>query len=330
MQYRKFGNTDLEVSEIGFGGNKLGKSVFNNLSRKDSLRLLNQALDGGITTFDTAPTYNYGDSEKLIGEAFKLQRDKVVYITKAGRLTTSLAKYGKSIRSFTQPIQALLKPLKQKVKKASKPRFDFSTTSINQSLSKSLKRLQTDYIDLFVLHNPSLEVLQKGEVFEALEKLKQMGAIRYYGVSIDTFEEAMAALQYPISGVQISFNLMQQAMAHQLFEEKNAVQNIGIMVKTPLLRGLITSKKSLQKEYFEAKKVEDIKAKFNEMAFLAAQRSWNHIALQFVLQYPQVSTALCGTTSITHLQDNLNYQNAAPFTSIEMTKVKQIQAKYNF
>ena len=330
MKYRQMGNTDLEVSEIGLGCNKLGESIFGNLSKKDSLRLLNEALDCGINTFDTAPTYSYGDSEQLIGESFKHQRGRVILTTKVGRLPSSLAKYGKSIRSFVRPVQAFLKPFKQKLKKASKNRFDFSNASIESSLSKSLKRLQTDYIDLLLLHNPSLEVLQKGDVFETLENLKKMGAIRYYGVSIDTIEEAKMALQYPINGLQISFNLMQQVMAHQLFEEKKTLQNVGIMVKAPFLRGLITPKQNLPKEYFGPQKIKQLQAKFDEMQFLFAQRPMNHAALQFVLQYPQVSTVLCGTTSTTHLKDNLAYQNAKPFTSIELARIQEVQEIYDF
>lgn len=330
MNYRKLGNTDLKVSEIGMGCNKLGKSVFSYVSQKDSLRLLREALELGINTFDLAPTYSYGDSELLVGKAFKQQRKNIVLVTKAGRLSSSLAKYGKALRPLTHRMQKLFKPYKAKLKKKSVPRFDFSETWVKKSLKQSLKRLQTEYIDLFLLHNPSTEVLQKGEIFEVLEKCKKAGQIRHYGVSIDTLEEAMLSLQYPISALEITFNLLQQDMAHQLFAEKKAIENKGILIKTPFLRGMITSKKNLQTEYFEDEKAHQITKKMEALTFLNDNRKWNHTALQFILHHPKVSTVLCGTTSSVHLQDNLQYSESPSFTTEEWNKIQKIQERFPF
>lgn len=330
MKYRHFGNTDLKVSEIGLGCNKLGNSLFDKSKEKDNIKLVHQAHELGINIFDLSPSYNYGDTEKMIGKAFKGNRQHVIYSTKVGRLPSSLAKYAKKMMPIAGVLRPFISPFKKSLKKASKSQFDFSENQINTSLQKSMLQLQTDYIDLFLLHNPCIDILQKGDVFEVLEKLKKEGHIRYYGVSIDTAEEAKLAMQYPVSALQIPFNIIQQETAFNIFSHINPQKNPGIMVKTPFLRGLLSSKKLIREEYFTDKMVNQIKLKNAEFDFLTNNRNLNHIALQFVLQHSQVSTALCGTTSIHHLKDNIKHDSMPPFSQTELEKIKLIQEKYPF
>ena len=166
MEYRKFGSTDLMVSEIGFGCNKLGNSIFAKTNFTDNSSLLNSAFHKGITLYDVAPTYSYGEAESILGKVFSSKRHEIVISTKVGRLPSSLARYGSTIRHLHPIISPLFSPFKSKLKKRSSPRFDFSSSHIIKSAEESLKRLQTDYIDIFFLHNPSLDVIQKGEVFK--------------------------------------------------------------------------------------------------------------------------------------------------------------------
>jgi aryl-alcohol dehydrogenase-like predicted oxidoreductase len=173
MNYRPLGTTGLSVSELGLGCSAIGSSVFNNLTDTDSINLLKYAFDNGINFYDTASTYTFGNSEKLIGKAFKVCRDKVIISTKVGFLDSSLARYARIISPFISPFRRYIVPHKKKLKKISKKRQDFSKQHILQSIEGSLKRLNTDYVDLYLLHNPSADIISQGDVFETLEKSKE-------------------------------------------------------------------------------------------------------------------------------------------------------------
>lgn len=330
MNYRNFGKTNLKVSEISLGCSRLGKSVFGTFSEKESIYLLQQAQEMGVNLFDTAPTYCYGDSERLIGRAFRHQRDKVIIATKTGRKLSKLATYGKTIRAVSGIIQPFIAPLKRGLKKRSSAQFDFSEQWLEKSLHQSLKRLQTEYIDVFLLHSPSLEVLKQGAVFEVLEKFKKAGKIRHYGVSIDTFEQAQTALQYSIDAMQINFNLIQNAMGQRLFEVENINQKVGIMIKIPFMRGVLTPKAQASTgHYYSNEEEEAIMNKRQTLSFLSKNRTWPQLALQYIFNHQEVSTALCGTTSLKHLKEHLSYTKAPAFTEEELEKIKEIEAKYS-
>ena len=328
MNYRSFGKTDLKVSEIGFGCNKIGNSLFSTSSTKENIKLLKTAHNLGITFYDLAPTYSYGEAETILGKAFESNRQEIIICTKGGRLPSSLAKYGKVLKSAKSIISPLITPFKTKLKKISNARFDFSDSKIKSSIEESLKRLKTDYIDLFMLHNPSLEIIKEGKIFETLNTLKKEGKIRYYGLSIDTLEEAIAALQYPIDGLQITFNLIQEKMAYDLMEYLGTKAKIGLIVKTPFLRGLLTPKHLLQEEYFNKEMLQKINNKFKDLSPLFKSRKPNQLALQYILNHLKISSALCGTTSIEHLKQNLKYEQSEPLSSQDWELINKLRDKY--
>ncbi|MGH7811588.1 MAG: aldo/keto reductase, partial [Candidatus Binatia bacterium] len=213
MKYRMLGKTGLRVSVIGLG-TMVHAGHFGPMKDSESLGAIETAHELGVNFIDTSDAYGAGYSETLLGNAFKGKRDKVILATKGGNVMTGPNR-GKRI---------------------------FEPDYISRVMNESLERLQTDYIDLYQLHNPSVEVIEKGEVWSVLERAKQAGKIRHYGVSINTMEEGVAAVKDGRSEtIQVEYNLLAQEPAETIFPlALNA--NIGIIARIPLRRGILTGK----------------------------------------------------------------------------------------
>lgn len=215
MKYRALGRTGLVVSEIGFGawgigGRTGGTTSYGDTDDATSLAALVQAVDRGITFFDTSSAYGDGHSEALIGQAFKTLRSRVVIATKAG------------YESWDRPP-------------------DFSPAAVVASAERSLVRLQTDYIDLFQLHNPPADALGSGALRGAMAGLIETGKVRAWGVSAKSPDEAIEVLRLcdaPV--VQANFNMMDvRSLTSGLFDEAGRRQ-AGFIARTPLCFGFLT------------------------------------------------------------------------------------------
>ena len=155
MKLRPFGNTGMNVSEIGLGTWQLANPDWGVHDRTEALRIVQKSLEAGCNFFDTAPAYGGGRSEELLGEGLQSLRKEVIICTKFGHTAEGAT--------------------------------DFSKGTIRPSVEASLQRLQTDYLDIILMHNPPREMMD-GRVashYEEFEKLKVEGVIRAYGVSLD-------------------------------------------------------------------------------------------------------------------------------------------------
>lgn len=215
MNYRTLGRTGLVVSEIGFGawgigGRTVDQTSYGDTDDRTSLAALARAFDRGITFFDTSAAYGNGHSEELIGKALGGVRDKVVLATKAG------------YEAWDRPP-------------------DFSAAAIVASTERSLGRLQTDYVDLLLLHNAPLDVLLASDVREALARLVASGKVRAWGASSKGPADAVEALRAAeASVVQANFNMMDvRAVSEGLFEELRR-RNAGFIARTPLCFGFLS------------------------------------------------------------------------------------------
>lgn len=303
MKYQKFGNTDLEVSVIGLGCSRLGGN-FEGGNKSESIKMLNLALDSGVNFFDTADSYGQGQSETLLGKTFKPHRERVIFASKAGYYLSPLGNVAAKFKPILKPLVRSLKSLKSNnatnsestntnSNSISDPRAAFLRQSfdadyLTNAIEGSLKRLQTDYLDLFQLHSPSGEILKTAKVWSTLEKLKQQGKIRYYGVSCDTVKDALICLQQPgLSSIQLEINWLQQAAITQVLpiaQEKG----IAIIARQPFASGNLFANPDLIPDSFKQEKQNPYQA-----------------ALQFVLQKKGVSTVIPGASSCQHLQTNL-------------------------
>ncbi len=324
MTYRTLGNTGVRVSALGLGCSSLGGGVFYR-NDAESLDVLARAFERGVTFYDTADTYGYGYVERLIGLAFRSRRRDVVIASKVGFLPSSLARIGKAIVPLLDPIRPLLQPLKVPLHRASTKRQDFSADHMRRALEGSLRRLQTDYLDLYLLHNPPAQVIQRGEVFEWLDRFKREGGIRWYGVSASTIDDALLALDQPgVAAVEVAFNVLQPEAAASVLP-RAARQGVGVIARVPLARGLLTDRAALLTGagHVDAERLAQMRARREPLASLTrdGRRTMVHAALQFVLQHPEVSTAIPGTRSVSHLEENLRALSAPPLTPADLTRL---------
>jgi len=213
MRYNSYPGTPLKISEIGLGAWQLGlNSGWKNLSESESIHLVKLSLDNGINFFDTAPNYGYGTGEQRLGKALKgIDRESVVINTKFGHTHDGKQNY--------------------------------ESNYIRESLEGSLRRLNSDYVDSFIIHNPPLEYLNgnKNDHYLILERLKEEGKIKAYGASIDTYQEMKLLMDTTQSEVVEAFyNIFFQDIASAFDEAEN--RGMGIIVKIPLDSGWLSGK----------------------------------------------------------------------------------------
>ena len=285
MEYRTLGRTGLKVSEVGLG-TMVHAGHFGPMDDKESLSAIGAALDLGVNFIDTSDAYGAGYSETLLGNALKGKRDQAIIATKGGNIMVG-------------------------------PRGNnYSVPYISRVMDESLQRLQTDYIDLYQLHNPKLDVIQRGEVWELLEKRKQEGKIRHYGVSIGSVEEGMAAVDGGRSeSVQIEFSLIQQKPKEVFFPHAREA-DVGVVARAPLRRSLLSGKfKAEDQNKFEG---EDVRARNFEGDLFRAElekvesfrflerpgRTLAQAAIAYCLAFDAVSVVIVGARNADQMRAN--------------------------
>ena len=325
MNYRPLGNTGLQVSELGLGCSSLGSNVFDDHSAS-SRRVLERAFEAGVTFFDTASTYGYGTSEMLIGEVFQGRRDRVVIATKGGQLFTTLGRYGKVLRPIVGPFRPLLRPAKGALRRSASHRQDFSPEYLGQTLEASLGRLKTDYVDLYQLHSPPTDILMRGDVFDALDRWKSEGKVRFCGVSTRTVDDALLCLRHGrVDALQIPFNLLAREATRALLPEAKAA-GVGIVVRVPFGRGLLTEARRVATglRTDDPRATAHAETERQRLSFLVEgkRRSWIEAALRFILDHEDVATVIPGTKSLPHLEENLKAAQAPPLDEAEMRRIR--------
>ena len=228
MEKRALGTSGLLVSPIAFGAWAIGGWMWGGADKKDSLRAIHSCLDHGISSVDTAPIYGFGYSEKLVGEAIKGKRDSYEILTKAGmRWEGKKGEY-----SFTTNDNS---GVQREIYKYS------GRDSLIAECEDSLKRLGTDYIDLYQIHWPD-STTPIEEAMEAFRTLMDQGKIRAAGVSNYSVEQMEKAK----SVVELSSNQVPYSMVRRDIEEDVVPwcldNDCGILAYSPLQRGLLTGK----------------------------------------------------------------------------------------
>lgn len=288
MKYRMLGKTGLRVSVIGLG-TMVHAGHFGPMKDEESLGAIETALELGVNFIDTSDAYGAGYSETLLGNALKGRREKVILATKGGNVMTG-------------PNRG------QRV---------FEPDYISRVMDESLQRLGTDYIDLYQLHNPTVEVIEKGEVWSVLERAKQAGKIRHYGVSINSMEEGIAAVKDGrAETIQVEYNLLAQEPAEKIFPLAEQA-NVGIITRVPLRRGILTGKMSLADETrfqgedvrarsFKGEAFAKELAKADQLRFLVhgEVRTFVQAALAFCIAHPAVSITIPGARNSAQMGEN--------------------------
>lgn len=271
MQKRTLGNTGLQVSRLGAGLAEIGHQL--TLSDTDqAAQVLNTALDGGINFLDTAACY--GISEELIGRTVAHRRQEYVLATKCGHVAGGY----KGVEWTAQTVQ--------------------------DSIDRSLMRMKTEYLDLVQLHSCGVDVLERGEVIQALLDAKQAGKTRFVGYSGDNEAASWAVESGLFDTLQTSFNLVDQRARIRLFPKAKA-KGMGIVTKRPIANGAWGASESPSEyanTYFE---------RAQEMAALGpipeAPANRILLSLGFTFAHDDVDTIIVGTRNPEHMRTNIQW-----------------------
>ena len=283
MISRPLGKTGINVSEIAFGGVEIGMPYGIGVNSKDdmlpfhdAIRLLQESMDLGVNFFDTARMY--GESERIMGEAFRNRRHEAVIATKCRHF---LDKDGK-----LPPSKAI-------------------KNIIESSLHESLTALQSDYVDIFMLHQANAAILNHEEIALTFENLKKEGKIRATGASTYTFEETELAIDKGIWDViQLPFNLVDQRQK-ELFP-KAYEKGVGLVIRSVLLKGLLSDRgKNLHPA------LADVEKHIARYDSLLKDETYpiSTLAVKYVLSYQEVTAALVGIDSFSYLYQSVDAAN---------------------
>lgn len=310
MKTRPFGRTDLRVSEFGLGCARLGGFFASDPNA--ATELVSAALDGDINFFDTADMYSQGESETLLGRALRGRRGRVVLTTKAGYRLPGQRKLLSYVKPLLRPIVKRLGIRRENLPGAVTGTIsqDFSPEYLTKAVEASLKRLRTDYVDLLQLHSPPKEIIVRGEWSDALERLKQAGKVRYYGISCDTLDAGLAALSFQgVSSLQYVINLLEPAASVDLLPAAHA-QGVATIAREALANGLLV--KSEAEIDFDKYCESDAERALKKQALAehrsrasAEGRSLANLALGYVRGLDGVSTTLIGARNARQLTDVL-------------------------
>ncbi|HEX2608840.1 MAG TPA: aldo/keto reductase [Flavisolibacter sp.] len=311
MKYRQFGTTDLMVSEVGFGAWAIGGDArvgstaigWGPADDTTSKKAIHTALDAGINFFDTADIYGLGHSEKLLGNS--LAGQNVILATKVG----NVAREGQ----FT---------------------FDYSAAHIKSACEASLKRLNRQVIDYYQLHTARLSHLQEGDCIRAMEELKKQGKIRYWGLSLNTFDpspEADFLMDSQVGqGFQLVLNILNQRALPVM--KRASREGYGIIARMPLQFGLLTGKFSEHSKFTDT---DHRKNRLTPEIILRTNKalqplddlctkygfSKTQLALSYILSYAEVSTIIPGIRTSEQVQ-----WNTAGLKQLDPADVRQIEA----
>ncbi len=310
MKYRRLGAIGLEVSEVGFGawgigGVQGGAVAYGPTSDEESRAALRRAFELGVTFYETADLYGYGHSEAIIGSTLANVRDRIVIATKVGML----GPYGPQ---------------------------DFSVAHIKAALEASLRRLGTDYVDLYQLHNPPVELLTSDPtILETLVQLQREGKARAIGVSVRSPEDGLVTVRdLGFKAVQVNFSMVDQRARENGLLALCEREDVGVICRTPLCYGFLTGKYSPD-DGFDAHDhrgrwpAEQL-ARWAEAPRVFSPAMSHHgetpaqTALRFCLSYDGISTVIPGMLTRAQVDENIAASTAGPLAEGERRGIEQI------
>jgi aryl-alcohol dehydrogenase-like predicted oxidoreductase len=319
VEYRVLGRTGWRVSVIGFGAWAIGGDAWGRTDDEESMRALHEAIDRGVNFVDTADVYGDGHSERLVARLLRERREEIIVATKAGRRL---------------PAQVA---------------SSYTRENLTSWVERSLRNLETETIDLLQLHCPPPAVYEMPEVFGVLDDLISAGKLRFYGVSVESVEEALRAVAHPnVQSVQIIFNMFRHKPAERFFSLARE-RRVGILARVPLASGLLSGRLSSTSTFedrdhrsfnrrgesfdvgetfsgvdFETglRAVEELRGLVPEGATLA------QLALRWTLMFPEVTTAIPGARSARQSQENAAAAALPALSDDAMARVRTVYDRY--
>ena len=316
MRYRRLGDTDISISEVGFGVWTVSTGWWGEVDEARSVKLLRLAHEKGINYFDTADTYGSGLGETLLRDAFGHMRESIVISTKIG-----YDFYNHTARRGQQE----------------RPQ-DWSEDFIRFALEQSLKRLGTDYIDFLQLHNTKMDAVENDALFELMEEFEKEGKVRAYGIAlgpkIGWLEEGVKAMrERKLDGLQMIYNLLEQDPGRSLIETTHET-NTSLVVRVPHSSGMLEGKYTEETTFAQNDHrrhrpkewlLEGLK-KVEQLGFLteSGERTLGQAALKFILASPEIASTLPNIYDEEQLEEFSAAPETPDLTEEELARVKEL------
>lgn len=317
MNYRPFfNNNDLIVSEVGFGVWSVATKWWGVTDEKLGTSLLHHAFDLGVNFFDTADIYGNGYGEEILAKAFPGSRDKKVYATKFGYDIYSNNGERKGHSEMPQK---------------------FTSKDIRFSCEQSLKRLNTDYIDIYQLHNPRMDFINNEEVLETLNALIKEGKIRSFGMAlgpdIGWLDEGIDSMNYSPETLQIIYNLLEQEPSKFLFDKAKQT-NTSLIARVPHASGIMDGSFTKDKVYSKDDHRSHRRQKWMEAGLEAKDdfdflykdsgRTIGQAAILFPLSVKNICTVLPNFTSHDEIEEYCKVSELEPLSNEEVEKIENL------
>ena len=321
MKFRTYKNTDLTVSEVGFGLWTISTGWWGNFTEGEAIALMHKAFDLGITLFDAADTYGNGLSEELIAKAFPKQRDQIVIATKVGY---DFVQHGEARGRGQREIPQ-----------------DFSPEAITRATDAALKRLKTDRIDLLQLHNIRMDQIGDDALWKAVEQLKSSGKVRYYGIALGPaigwlYEGVNCIRERDITSVQHIYNILEQhpgrAMQQAAVDAgKDTMFLIRVTHSSGMLEGKYTAETVFPSGDHRGHRprswlLNGVK-KVEQLRFLeSAERSLGQAALQWLLADKLVASTLPNIYTEEQLVEFAKAPSTPALSEDELARIEELYA----
>jgi len=299
MNYRKLGKTGIMVSEVGMGCNRLGEKSQPN---GHWVNLVQHAADLGVTVFDTSESYGRGRSEEMIGHALGNRRD--VYIA------TKMSSWGNGKR-------------------------DFSAGRMMESVEGSLKRLRRDCIDIYQIHSPSREDMEKYDWANGMDRLKEQGKIRFVAVAVNSADDAVWLIEQDLVEVlQITYNIFETGAEKELFDVAEK-RGVGLLCRMPLARGVLTGKFQSGQEipeghraYLDGQRAVNRTKMIEDLRPIAAkyEDGMTGMAHHFCLTPRAISAIIPGARTIQQIEENVSASNSAGLPQEVRREIDRVRA----
>jgi aryl-alcohol dehydrogenase-like predicted oxidoreductase len=319
MKKRTLGPTDLALSEVGFGVWTVATNWWGKISPEDGVKLLQRAVDLGVNFFDTADGYGDGFGEQIVADALKTRRHQLIYATKFG------------YDFYNNPYR---------VGHAERPQ-NWDPKFVRSACEQSLRRLRTDYIDLYQLHNPKMDAIRSADLYGLLDDLVREGKIRYYGVAlgpdIGWEEEGMAALtEMPNHMMQVIYSILEQQPARNFFPVARE-HKVGLLARVPHASDILTDRYVKEPPKFEAgdhrahrrqQWLQEAMRKRAQLTFLAkeGEMTMAQAAIRFCLSEQNIASVLPNITSMEQLEE---YTAAGEHPDLEPHIVERLWDLYD-
>lgn len=302
MEHLKLGKTDIEVSRITFGCWQLGGGMWEKAEDEVNIKAIQTAFENGVTTFDTAEGYGDGHSEEVVGKALKGKRQDCVIATKVSKEN--------------------LKPVE-----------------LRKAVERSLRKLGTDYIDIYYIHWPNPQIPLK-ETIPELQKIKEAGIARTIGVSNFSFAQIQEALNYgQIDVVQLEYNLLQRDIESEILPFCKQ-HSMGVMSYSSIAKGILTGayhfgNAKIKDEDFRRTRrlfLPEHLEKETELVMLLKKiaetkgATLSQIAINWLLYQPGLTSAIVGTQSEKHLIENIQSEKVI-LSRAELDELDRVSRK---